>query len=51
MNYLIIKKNWKNIGQQSCPLHKVRKKISQTTLDVTETKLILCKSQNGQRLV
>lgn len=49
MNYLIIK-NWENI-KQYCPLHKVRKRISQRTLDVTQIKLIMCRSQKGQRFV
>lgn len=51
MNYQIIKKNCENMRQQYCPLQKVRKKTFQRTLVVTQAELIMCKSQNGQRLV
>lgn len=44
-------KNWGNIRQCYCPWHKIRKTVSQKTLDVTRMKLIMCRSQDGQGLI
>ena len=40
MNHVILK-NWGNIRPQYCPWYKIRKKISQKTLDMNQAKLIM----------